>query len=44
MRGRWLRFLVIYLDRVMGLEDLFSLIGDHQDMISADRYKVTGVS
>ena len=35
---------MIYLDRVMGPEDLFSLIGDYQDMISAGRYKVTGVA
>ena len=31
-------------DRVMGLEDLFSLTGYYQDIISAGRYKVTGVS
>ena len=48
MRRRWLQvpgdFFGYIQDRVMGLEDLFSLTGYYQDMISAGRYKVTGVS
>ena len=48
MRGRWLQVpgdISGYIqDRVMGLEDPFSLTGYCKDVISAGRYEVTGVS